>query len=322
MTTLNANEHSGAASHREPLQMPDTPPTEKRSLAATIFVGNEGLRPGWSALLFMALVVPSGLGASALVRTITHTSRNQALTPVQDLLRESTLLAVLFLATLIMARIERRSVFSYGFHDERKLTRLVSGTLIGFLFISGLVGILWATHVLVFDAQMLHGVLAWKNALLWFAFFLVVAFFEEGLLRGYLQFTLTRGLTFWGAGAVLSVLFGLLHVSNPGESPIGIFVVVAGGLVFVLSLKLTGSLWWIVGVHTGVGFAQGYFYGTANSGNTFQGRLYATHPVGNALWSGGTTGPEGSIYCMLALLVMAAGMWLMWGRRAHPASAV
>jgi membrane protease YdiL (CAAX protease family) len=314
MKTLDANEYREAAS-REPLQAPDTPPTGKRSLAATIFVGNQGLRAGWSALLFIALALALGFSASALERVITHTQRSQAPTPVEDLLHESALLGALFLATLIMARIERRSVFSYGFRDDRKLIRLVSGTVVGFLFISGLVGLLWITHALAFDGTMLHGLLAWKNALLWFAAFLVVACFEEGLLRGYLQFALTRGLTFWGAAAVTSVLFGLLHVGNEGESPVGIFVIIAGGLVFCLSLKLTGSLWWIVGVHTGVGFAEGYFYGTANSGGLYQGHLYATHPVGEAFWSGGATGPEGSIYCLLALLLLAAGMWLMWGRR-------
>jgi uncharacterized protein len=287
-----------------------------RSLAVRIFVGNQGLRPGWSALLFMSLVLPFCLGASALERAITGTQQGQTTTPVEDLLHESALLAALFLATLIMARIERRSVFSYGFRDDRKLIRFLSGTVVGFLFVSGLVGLLWITHVLAFDGRMLHGVLAWKYALLWFSAFLIVALFEEGLLRGYLQFTLTRGLTFWWAAAMLSVLFGLLHVGNEGESPIGIFVAIAGGLVLCLSLKLTGSLWWAVGVHTGWGFAEGYFYGTADSGFVAQGHLYATHPIGDAFWSGGTTGPEGSVYALLALLPMVAGIWLAWGRRA------
>ncbi|MGA3093576.1 MAG: CPBP family intramembrane glutamic endopeptidase [Terriglobales bacterium] len=313
MKIPSANEDHEAVS-REPLRTPDTPPNGKRSLAI-IFVGNQGLRTGWSALLFISLVLAFGLSARALVRAITHTERSQTIMPVPSLLRESAQLGALFLATLIMARIERRSVFSYGFRGNRKLIRLVSGTVVGFLLISGLVGLLWITHALAFDGKMVHGLLAWKYALLWFAMFLVVAFFEEGLLRGYLQFTLTRRLTFWGAAAVLSVLFGLLHVGNEGESPIGILAAIAAGLVFCLSLKLTGSLWWIVGVHTGLGFAESYFYGTANSGVVAQGHLYATHPVGKAFWSGGTTGPEGSIYALLALLLMAAGMWLTWGRR-------
>jgi uncharacterized protein len=292
----------------------EIPPGGKRRLAARIFVGNQGMRAGWSALIFIAVVVAFGLGASALERAITHTHRSQTGTPAEELLHESVLLAALFFATLIMARIERRSVFSYGFQDDRKLIRLVSGTLVGFLFISGVVGVLWITHALAFDGQLLHGVLACKYALLWFAVFLVIGFFEEGLLRGYLQFTLARGLTFWGAAAATSVLFGLLHVGNEGESPIGICVAIVGGLVFCLSLKLTGSLWWVVGAHGGIGFAEGYFYGTADSGFVAQGHLYATHPVGNAFWSGGSTGPEGSIYALLALFLLAAGMWLTWGR--------
>jgi uncharacterized protein len=292
-----------------------TAPTGTRSLAVRIFKGNQGLRPGWSALLFMSLVLPFCLGFSALERAIIGPQRSPTTTPVEDLLQESALLAALFLATLIVARIDGRSVFSYGFQDDRKLIRFLSGTVVGFLFISGLVGLLWIARVLEFDGRMLHGVLAWKYALLWFVAFLVVALFEEGLLRGYLQFTLARGLTFWGAAVILSVSFGLLHVGNEGESPIGILVAIAGGLVLCLSLKLTGSLWWAVGVHTGMGFAQGYFYGTADSGFVAQGHLYATHPVGDAFWSGGTTGPEGSVYALLALLPMAAGIWWTWGRR-------
>jgi uncharacterized protein len=314
MKNSNAHEHFEAAS-RAPLYTPDKLRRGKGSLGAIIFVGNQGLRAGWSALLFICLVLALGFGASALERAITHTHKSQTSAPIEDLLHESALLLALFIATLIMARIERRSVFSYGFQDDRKLIRIISGTIVGFVFISGLVGILWMTHSLAFDGQLLHGVVAWKYALLWFAAFLVVAFFEEGLLRGYLQFTLTRGLTFWGAAALTSVLFGLLHVGNDGESPMGICVAIAAGLVFCLSLKLTRSLWWIVGVHTGIGFAEGYFYGTADSGFVAQGHLFATHPLGQALWSGGGTGPEGSIYALLALLLLPAGMWLTWGRR-------
>ena len=147
-----------------------------------------------------------------------------------------------------MARIEKRSVFSYGFQDNRKLVRLVSGTIVGFLLLSALVGALWASHLLQFDRIALSGQLAWKYAALWGLVFLVVGFFEEGLLRGYLQFTLARGLNFWWAAIILSVLFAALHLGNNGESAIGVMVATFGGIMFCLSLKLSGSLWWIVGL--------------------------------------------------------------------------
>lgn len=287
----------------------------KPALLRWIFTGNQGLRAGWSALVFLAIFVVLGLGSSRLARVISPMSREQPAVPGPSILHEALPLAALFVATWIMAKIEKRPVLSYGFVDDRKLIRLVSGVMIGFVAVSGLVGLLWATHLLIFEGRLLSGAIILKYAVLWGVMFFLVAIFEEGLLRGYLQYTLARGLNFWWAAAILSVLFGALHVSNKGESPIGIFVAIAAGLVFCLSLWLTQSLWWVVGVHTGWGWAEGYFYGVSNSGVASQGHLYATRPTGSLIWSGGPTGPEGSIYALLILLVLAIGIWLTWGRQ-------
>ncbi|MGC2801916.1 MAG: hypothetical protein WCA41_08775, partial [Candidatus Acidiferrum sp.] len=42
--------------------------------------------------------------------------------------------------------------------------------------------------------------------------------------------------------------------------------------------------------------------------------LLESHPVGAPIWSGGTTGPEGSVYAIIILLVVAGGLWLVCGR--------
>jgi hypothetical protein len=156
--------------NREPtsgVRMVDTVAPRDRSLASKIFIGDQGLRAGWSVLLFLVLVVGLCFGSLTLVRLIAHIHRSQtAIAPFPDLLRETALLGGLFLATLIMARIERRSVFSYGFQDDRKLTRLVSGTIVGFLVVSGLVGLLWITWALAFDGRAIHGLpagSAWRS---------------------------------------------------------------------------------------------------------------------------------------------------------------
>ena len=52
--------------------------------------------------------------------------------------------------------------------------------------------------------------------------FLMAAAFEESALRGYLQFTLKRGIGFWWAALVLSAAFGLAHPVNTGENRVGI----------------------------------------------------------------------------------------------------
>jgi len=85
-------------------------------------------------------------------------------------------------ATLVMARIERRPILSYGYVGDRKLIRLVSGVLLGFFCLSVLVAVLWKAGLLVVDGVALSGLTAWKYAVGWAFVFLLVGIFEESLL--------------------------------------------------------------------------------------------------------------------------------------------
>jgi membrane protease YdiL (CAAX protease family) len=145
--------------------------------------------------------------------------------------------------------------------------------------------------------------------------FLLAGFFEESVFRGYIQFTLTRGIGFWWGALLFAAVFGLTHGTNPGESPIGLASMVGAGLIFSLSLWYTGSLWWAVGFHAAWDWGQSFFYGTPDSGLVSQGHLFEAHPVGPLIWSGGATGPEGSVLVLPWLLLMALLMYLWWGRR-------
>jgi uncharacterized protein len=234
--------------------------------------------------------------------------------PDTQIPREAAVVLGLFIATWVMSKIEKRPVLSYGLTDSRMVRRFFLGLAVGLLSISALVGALWTTHLLVFDGRVLSGAPIWKYAALWAALDLLVAFFEEGLFRGYLLYTLARGLNFWWAALIVSILFGAVHGHNAGESPLGLITVGLGGLVFCLSLWLTGSLWWAIGMHTGMNWAEAYLYGVIDSGSVSQGRLLASHPVGAPIWSGGATGPEGSVYAVIVLLVVAGGLWLVYGR--------
>jgi membrane protease YdiL (CAAX protease family) len=280
-----------------------------------VFVGERGIRAGWSALLFAAIFwILQSVVLAFLGRFVSL--EDTAPIPLSlGFLQEFCLLLAVAAATLVMARIENRRFLSYGFTGNHRLSRLLTGMLFGFLCLSLLVGVLWKAGLLVFDGVTLRGVAAWKNALGWAVLFFVVGLFEESLFRGYLQCTLARGIGFWWAAVVLSVAFALEHVSNNGESILGVVEVFAGGLVFCLSLWCTKSLLWAVGFHAGWDWGQSYFYGTPDSGLVVQNHLLASHPSGNALWSGGTTGPEGSWLVVPWLIMVWIGMWLWWVHR-------
>jgi len=279
-----------------------------------IFIGEQGLRAGWSALLFVFIYLLLDTGVTWALGRFASLEANGPVPLWLALLQESGEVLVVFVATWIMARLENRPLLSYGYIGERRMTRLMSGAAWGALCLSVLVGTLWKAGLLVFEGLSLRGAAAWKYGFAWAGVFLLVGVFEESLLRGYLQYTLTRGIGFWWAALLLSAAFGFWHITNSGESALGLLVACAGGFVFCISLWYTKSLWWAVGFHAGWDWGQSYLYGTPNSGLVLEGHLLASHPAGNPLLSGGTTGPEGSAAILPLLVIMAAGMWIWWGR--------
>ncbi len=204
-------------------------------------------------------------------------------------MREGILFLRVFVSTALMALIERRALFAFYLQDAAALRRLFSGLLVGFVSLSLLVVTLWVCGFMRVEAASTDPRILLQNALGWGAVFLLVALFEELLLRGYAQFKLTRTLGFWWGAVVLSLLFGALHIHNGDETPVGIAQGVAVAMLLCLSVRLTGSLWWAIGFHAAWDWAQSFVYGTADSGSSAQGSLFVSHPLGNALLSGGTS---------------------------------
>lgn len=284
----------------------------------SVFVGPNGIRAGWSVLIFIAIVVALVFCVSLAVKFLLHPKPPTPGAPMPvwlGIANEGVQFLIVVIATWIMSRIERKPALSYGYQGRARGARFLWGLAWGFAAISVVVLALDKLGYLSLDGRALNGAIAWRYALLWGVAFLLVGFFEESMLRGYLQSTLARGLGFWWAALILSFLFGFGHGHNPGESPVGLFSAGAIGLVFCLSLWYTGSLWWAVGFHAAWDWGESYFYGTADSGWVVQGHLYNEHPVGKLLWSGGLTGPEGSLIIVPVIILIALLMVLWWGRR-------
>jgi membrane protease YdiL (CAAX protease family) len=286
------------------------------STVRQVFLGSDGIRPGWGVLFFVLMVVGFEFLAFALLRSQLPAGRPPAVLPLRlALLTECAQLFPVMVSTAIMARVERKPVLSYGYQGRSRVLYLVSGLACGFAAFSALVFVLKTAGLLVFEGEQLHGEAIWSYALGWALMFLMAAAFEESALRGYLQFTLKRGFGFWWAALLLSVVFGLAHLVNAGEDPVGIVGIIAVGLMFCLSLWYTGSLWWAVGCHASWDWAESYFYGASDSGVSIKGHLFGVHPIGPPLWSGGTAGPEGSLLNFFVPALLSLGMWLWWGRR-------
>ena len=271
-----------------------------------IFVGPNGLRIGWRVAIFCVLVAGMAVLGGRLIGPYLRTlaALGGAAGPRFAVVAElATFCLPVVIATWIMGRIERRSAWSYGLIDRQGVGHFVWGAFWGFISLSGLVGVLVLTGHLAFDSVALTGGMAIRFAFEWGVAFLLVGVAEEMALRGYLQQVLARGIGFWPAAILLSVGFGALHLGNAGEAIIGVATAGLAGLVFCYSLWRSGSLWWAIGNHMSWDWAQSYFYGVPDSGSMVSRHLLVSHPVGATWLSGGTVGPEGSIFALAALAV-------------------
>lgn len=268
--------------------------------------GPNGVRAAWRVALFVALVVAFVLLGLRLTprRWLLELAPEGALSPGFIIFNELVVLLPVALASWVMTWLEGRPFASCGLGGKRPVARLAQGALAGFLFMGLLILALLATgHAsLVWGGLRAHEIAYY--ALAWGLASFLTGMSEELALRGYLLQSLGRGLGFWPALAITSLVFGALHISNQGEGFMGIATAVLGGAIMALGVRGTGALWWSIGLHSAWDYAENFLAGTPDSGEMCAGTLLRLTPHGPAILSGGATGPEGSLFA-LALLVPA-----------------
>jgi uncharacterized protein len=209
-----------------------------------------------------------------------------------------------FPAAWIMSRLEKRRFGEYGLPLRSAFGKLFwQGALFGAVEISTVIGAMAVLGYYHFGPIELHGGTLFRWAFFWLALFVVVGLYEEFAFRGYVQFTLGQGMTFWPAAVFLSVMFGVRHLNNPGETWPGIAGVILSGLFWCFTLRRSGSLWFAVGMHASFDFGETFVYSVPDSGMLLPGHLSSATLAGPTWLCGGTAGPEASIFDFLVLLI-------------------
>jgi hypothetical protein len=174
-------------------------PVQPPSTLRIIFIGADGLRAGWSLLIFCAITAALIFAANTIGHKLfppTHKPpADSAISLRFGFIAEGLPFLCLLLVTWIMSKIERRPLPVYGFGDDRKLPHFFAGLAWGITCVSLLVFTLWKAGLLVIDSRLLFGRGVFGYGALWLLGFLLVGLLEEYLSRGYVQYTLTRGLS-------------------------------------------------------------------------------------------------------------------------------
>jgi membrane protease YdiL (CAAX protease family) len=287
-----------------------TPTQELRETSNTssqglhkIFSNAEGLRAGWRLLLYVVITAVFFLGLKMLLMQFHRATPGKF---SFDSLLYSELIGFIsaFGAAVVMSFLEHRQVGCYGLAVQQAFGKLFcQGVLLGFLEISAVIGLIYAFGGYSFGPLALHGVQVVHWAILWALCLTFVGLFEEFLFRGYTLFTLSSGIGFWPAAIVLSLLFAGVHLQNSGEGLVGVASVFVVGLLWCFTVRRTGSLWFAVGMHAAFDFGETFLYSVPDSGMVLPGHLSDATLHGPAWLTGGSVGPEASLFDFVLLFI-------------------
>jgi len=284
------------------------------SILYRIFIDPYESRPrtGWRLLLHLLLLgtflllftVPFAMGAFLF-------SLLQPTAPLDVGLLSLTGALITFPATLLAtwtARrfLDRRSFQSLGLGlDRRSLADLISGVLMAGL---GMTIIYLSLRGLGYlHLQPAPPIGSPSMALRWIAAMILLSlasFQEELLFRGYYLQNLVEGLNRPLAIFLTSVVFGALHLANPGASLSAMMGTALAGALFAYAWFASGRLWLPAGLHIGWNIFEGIVFGFPVSGLDLPKIL---HPVidGPTWITGGEFGPEAGLVLIPSLGALA-----------------
>ena len=297
------------------------PPSGRTTLAKIFLLPSEPrLRAGWRILahtigyniLLVCLVLPAFVpifffGISPESLWLNEIIAVLAVTPAVFLARRF---------------IDRRSITSLGLKiNGQAIFDLIAGMVIAFVMMGSIYLIEWRAGWLTFEnfawsSEPIGTVLVSVTGAL--LLFILVAWQEELLFRGYRLQNITEGLnSVWGI-ILSSIWFGAAHFFNPHATVLSTFGIFLAGLFLAYGYLRTGQLWLSIGLHIGWNFFEGVVFGFPVSGlDVF--RLTRIQVHGPDLWTGGAFGPEAGLVILPAMLVGAALIFAYTRRRKnHP----
>ncbi len=216
----------------------------------------------------------------------------------------STALTIATVIAYVML-IEKRKLHTLGLTKRALFSEYFIGLAAGLLMFGAVValGVLFGGFSFGGINPALLGAL--PLIIVMFIGYMIQGASEEILCRGYFCVSAARKSSVIAAILANAAIFALLHLANPGVSPLAIINLVLFGVFASVYMIKRGNLWGICAIHSIWNFAQGNIFGLQVSGMSSSSTFFIfTQNEGKGIINGGAFGPEGGL-CVTIVLVAA-----------------
>ena len=211
------------------------------------------------------------------------------------------LLATLLVTILFCNFVHKEKLTDIGLNDIKARQKdLLFGLLYGLLPIS--VGFMLFYAVGLIRITEIRFI---SDILFSFILFVMVAFNEEIMLRGYVLRRFMTSYNKYIALIISSALFMLMHVFNGNISFLGMFNIFLAGMLLGMYYIHRQNLWFPIGLHFTWNFFQGPVFGFAVSGETIASNIIKQQSISEKDWlTGGAFGFEGSAIASIIVIIL------------------
>jgi len=273
------------------------------------------IKKGWLRAIIGAIVISifSGLGVIPFVVSGAITPE-MLTTSVSDLFNAvgvntmcafmlSQFLCALFAIYIFRKFVDKKSFKSLGFELTNYKADLIKGLVWGAALISlGFFALYFSGFITVIDTDF--GAIQWLS---YIAFFIIVAFNEEILVRGYVLTNLMASMNKYWALIVTALLFSVMHLGNDSTSLISTANIFIAGLMLGIYTIHKRNLWFPIAMHFTWNFFQGPVLGFEVSGTKMES-VINQQVSGNPLITGGDFGFEGSL--LLTVMMITSTIYI------------
>ena len=138
---------------------------------------------------------------------------------------------------------------------------------------------------------------------------------EELWNRGFIMERVWVQYPVWVAILVNSLIFGALHLMNPGVSVLPIVNIVIVGIAYSIACWNTESLWFVMAAHTAWNFTQNLIFGLPNSGLVSRISVFKLEAanMNDPLFYDSAFGVEGSLPATIVNIGLA--VYFIWSAK-------